>query len=324
MNINLQRYLDLMRTWLETHALRIVLIVILTFILLRIGTILTTRTAVLLGRRGADIEYQKRSGTLSGVMHWVLRVVILAVAAFMLLAELGVDLAPVLATAGVVGLAVGFGAQNLVQDVISGFFILLEDQIRVGDVVQIAGKGGLVEKVNLRMVILRDLSGSVHFIRNGKIDVVSNLTKEYSFYVFDVGVAYREDVDEVIRVLKEIDEEMRADPAFKGDILAALEVMGLDSFGESAIIIKARTKTKPIQQWRIGREFNRRIKKKFDELNIEIPFPHQTIYFGKDKHGGSPALNVEMAQQEQAHSAEAPAVKSKPKGPKKGSLQPDE
>jgi small-conductance mechanosensitive channel len=207
-----------------------------------------------------------------------------------------VDVAPIIAAAGVIGLAVGFGAQNLVQDFITGFFMLLEDQIRVGDVVQIGDKGGLVEKVNLRMVILRDLAGNVHFIRNGKIDIVTNMTKDYSHYVFNVGVAYREDVDQVIEVLKGIDEEIRRDAAYKDDILAPLEVMGLDSFADSAVIIKARIKTKPIQQWRIGREFNRRIKKKFDELNIEIPFPHQTIYFGKDKKGGAPALNVETTR----------------------------
>jgi len=164
----------------------------------------------------------------------------------------------------------------------------------VGDVVQIGDKSGLVEKVTFRMVILRDQAGSVHFIRNGKIDVVTNMTKDFSHYVFDIDIEYREDVDEVIRALKDIDEEMRQDAEFKNDILAPLEVLGLDSFSDNAVIIKARTKTKPIQQWRIGREFNRRIKKKFDELNIEIPFPHQTIYFGKDKAGGAPPLNVEM------------------------------
>ena len=294
MNFDIQPYLEKAQLWFLTSGVRILLIIVLTLVLLRIATAATTKMRGLLSRKEADIEYEKRAGTLSGVIHWVLRVVILAVAVFMVLRELGVAIAPVLTAAGVVGLAVGFGAQNLVQDFISGFFILLEDQIRVGDVVQIGDKGGLVEKVNLRMVILRDLAGSVHFIRNGKIDVVTNMTKEYSNYVFDIGVAYRENVDEVIKVLKGIDEEMRQDAAFKNDILAPLEVMGLDSFGDSAIIIKARTKTKPIQQWRIGREFNRRIKMKFDELNIEIPFPHQTIYFGKDKSGKSPALNVEM------------------------------
>src|SRR6185369_7620394 len=176
----------------------------------------------------------------------------------------------------------GFGAQILVQDFFAGFFILIEDQIRVGDVVKVNDQSGLVEKITLRMVVLRDYAGSVIYVRNGKIDVVTNMTKDYSYAVFNVSIAYREDVDQVTRVLKGIDDELRNDPAFKDDILAPLEVAGLDSFGDSAIVIKARTMTKPIQQWRIGREFNRRMKKKFDELNIEIPFPHQTIYFGQD------------------------------------------
>jgi len=223
----------------------------------------------------------------------VLRVGISVVAFMMLLGELGIQVGPVLAAAGVVGLAVGFGAQSLVADFISGFFILLEDQIRVGDVVQIGDKGGLVEQINLRMVILRDEAGAVHFIRNGKIDVVTNMTKEYSRYVFRVEVGYREDVDQVIDVMRKIDEGLRADPAFKNDILSPLEVMGLDSFGESALVIKARTTTKPIQQWRVGREFNRRMKKKFDELNIEIPFPSRTLYFARDKEGNPSPLRVE-------------------------------
>ncbi len=294
MEFDLHAYLKEVVTWLTDHGLRIVLIVVLTFVLLKIATATTTRMRKVMARKEADIEYEKRAGTLSSVVHWLLRVVILTVSAFMILEEIGVPVAPILTAAGVVGLAVGFGAQNLVQDFISGFFLLLEDQVRVGDVVQIGDKSGLVEKVTLRMVILRDQNGSVHFIRNGKIDVVTNMTKEFSHYVISIGVAYRENVDEVIKVLQGIDEEMRHDPAFKADILAPLEVLGLDSFGDSSVNIKARTKTRPIQQWRIGREFNRRIKMKFDELNIEIPFPHQTIYFGKDKAGKSPALNVEM------------------------------
>jgi len=296
MKFNLQPYIEKAQLWFLTSGVRILLIIVLTLILLRIATAVTTKMRTVLGRRGGDIEYEKRSGTLSGVVHWILRLVILSVATFIVLSELGIPVAPILTAAGVVGLAVGFGAQNLVQDFISGFFFLLEDQVRVGDVVQVGDKGGLVEKVTLRMVILRDLAGSVHFIRNGKIDVVTNMTKEYSHYVFDIGVAYRENVDEVVRVLKGVDEEMRQDAEFKNDILAPLEVLGVDSFGDNAVVIKARTKTKPIQQWRIGREFNRRIKMKFDELNIEIPFPHRTIYFGKDKAGKSPALNIETAK----------------------------
>ena len=198
------------------------------------------------------------------------------------------------------GLAVGFGAQNLVADVISGFFILLEDQVRVGDVVELGGKGGLVEKVTLRMIILRDLGGNVHYIRNGKIDVVTNMTKEFSRYVFDIGVAYREDVDEVFQVVKKVDEELREDPEFKDAILQPIEVLGLDKFADSAVVIKARTTTKPIQQWRVGREFNRRLKKRFDELGIEIPFPHVTFYVGSDKKGQAVPLGVKLEHQKSA------------------------
>ncbi len=207
------------------------------------------------------------------------------------LKELGIDIGPVLAAAGIVGLAVGFGAQSLVKDVISGFFILLEDQIRVGDVINIADKGGLVEKVGLRTTVLRDLQGNVHYVPNGNISVVTNMTKEFSRYVFDIGVAYREDVDEVIEVIKGIDEEMRQDPEFRDDIIEPIEIMGLDQFANSAIVIRARTTTLPIKQWRVGREFNRRIKKKFDELNIEIP-SHVTLYMGEGKDGKSPPLRV--------------------------------
>jgi small conductance mechanosensitive channel len=220
------------------------------------------------------------------------------VATVMILEQFGIDIGPIIAAAGIVGLAVGFGAQHLVQDIISGFFILLEDQIRVGDVVEINGKSGLVERVSLRMTVLRDLAGNVHFIRNGLINVVTNMTKEYSYYVFDIGVAYREDIDEVVAVLKQIGEDLRNDVAFKDAILAPLEILGLDRFADSAIMIKARIKTKPIEQWRIGREFNLRLKKKFDELNIEIPFPHITMYMGRDKGGQMPPLSIKLKNTE--------------------------
>jgi len=190
------------------------------------------------------------------------------------------------------GLAVGFGAHGLVKDRISGFFILMDNQIRVGDVVQINGRGGLVENINLRITTLRDLAGNVHFVPNGTIDVVTNMTMGYSRYVFEVGVAYREDVEEVIEVLKQVDEELRADPDFADDITEPLEVLGLDQFADSAIIIKARTTTKPIRQWRVGREFNLRLKKAFDRRGIEIPFPHLTVYPGEDKRGQAPPLHV--------------------------------
>ncbi len=280
--------------WFLSNGLGIAIIVGLAFVALKAISILSDRLTALLHRDKDDLEAKKRAHTLSAIIRWILRTAILIIAAIMILGNLGVQIGPIIAAAGVVGLAVGFGAQNLVQDVISGFFILLEDQVRVGDVVQLDGRGGLVERITLRMIVLRDLAGNVHYVRNGKIDVITNMTKEYSRYVFDIGVAYREDTDEVVEVIKQVDEDLRQDPAFKSDILQPIEILGVDQFADSAVIIKARTTTKPIQQWRIGREFNRRLKKKFDEVGIEIPFPHVTLYPGKEKSGSSPTLRLEM------------------------------
>ncbi|MCX5645199.1 MAG: mechanosensitive ion channel family protein [Phycisphaerae bacterium] len=293
MGIDFTTYLDETIKWIIKSGPRIVVILVLVFLGVKLSHVVAGRLFTLVGRRKMmDEEYKKRADTLSAVIAYLIRATVIILAALMILAELGIPIGPVLAAAGVVGLAVGFGAQHLVQDVISGFFILLDDQIRVGDVVQVADKGGLVERLSLRMVVLRDLSGNVHYVRNGKIDIVTNMTKDYSRYVFDIGVAYREDVDEVIEVIKQVDKELRNDPAFGPDILEPIEILGLDQFGESAVMIKARTKTKPIKQWNVAREFNRRLKKRFDEKNIEIPFPHVTLYLGQDKAGHAPPLNV--------------------------------
>lgn len=284
--------------WLTSSGLRIFLIIILTLIGFRIARVLSEKIFDVIGQDKDSDEFEKRSETLSSVIRLVIVVIISVVALSMVLGEFGIEIGPILAAAGVLGLAVGFGAQSLVKDVVTGFFILLENQIRVGDVVQIAGKGGLVEKVSLRMIILRDLAGNVHYVPNGEISTVTNMTMDYSRYVFEIGVAYRENVDEVIEIMKQIDEELRNDPEYQDDIIEPLEVQGLDSFGDSAVVIKARTTTKPIKQWRIGREFNRRLKKAFDEQNIEMPFPHQTIYFGEEKDGSAPPMHVKMENKE--------------------------
>lgn len=291
--MNVSEFVQKVGEWSLTSGLQILLILVLMIIALKVVNLVTKKLFVS-KKKQDDEEFQKRADTLRGITRSVLIVVVFLLAGMMILEKLGVAIGPILGAAGVVGLAVGFGAQKLVEDVISGFFILLEDQIRVNDVVVISGTGGLVEKVNIRMVILRDLAGNVHYIRNGTIGMVTNMTKDYSRYVFDIGVAYRENTDEVIAVVKKIDEEMRQDPAFKNDILEPLEILGVDKFADSAVIIKARTKTKPIKQWSVGREFNRRMKLKFDELGIEIPFPHTTLYMGQDKKGNSPVLNVSV------------------------------
>ncbi len=286
--------LSVVKNWFFTAGLKIILIAVITLIVMRVIRVISSRLSVLFLRKREDEESIKRAKTLSSVIRNLLNVAVLIIALMTVLGQLGVEIGPILAAAGIVGLAIGFAGQSLVKDFINGFFILLWDQIRVGDVVEVSGRGGLVEKINLKMTVLRDLAGNVHFVPNSNIDVVMNMTKDYSRYVFDIGVAYREDVDEVIEVLKEIDTELQNDPDFKEDILEPLEIFGLNKFDDSAIIIRARIKTKPIKQWRIGREFNRRLKKKFDEKDIEIPFPHRTIYVGQDKKGEAAPMRIFM------------------------------
>jgi small conductance mechanosensitive channel len=299
-----QRILD----WSLTSAPRILLILLATWIALKLARKLSTHLIDFIVGKNDDVEFQKRAQTLVGIARYIMILGISVVAALTILRELGIEIGPILAAAGIMGLAVGFGAQSLVKDVISGFFILLDDQIRVGDVVEIAGKSGLVEKVNLRVTVLRDVAGNVHYVPNGTIAVVTNMTKDYSRYILDVGVAYREDVDEVISVIKGIGEEMRNDPAFRDDLLEPLEVLGLHAFTDSAVIIRARTTTPPNQQWRVGREFNRRLKKRFDELGIEIPFPHMTLYMGQDKQGGAPPLRVRQLKPTPPNAGEGPCA----------------
>ncbi|HMS83298.1 MAG TPA: mechanosensitive ion channel family protein [Nitrospira sp.] len=286
------RFIERLVEWGAASGLRIMIIITMAAIALTILMRTMERFQKMYeGALPTDAQ-AKRAKTLTFVIRDVARVVIHAVAGMMILSEVGVDLKPILAAAGLGGLAIGFGAQSLVKDVISGFFILLEDSIRVGDIVEIAGVGGVVEDVKLRTIVLRDVSGNVHIVPNGVIDKVKNMTKLYAFYLFNIGVAYREDVDDVMEVLREIAEDVRRDPAFADDILEPLDMLGVDEFADSAVIIKCRIKTQPSKQWRVGREMNRRIKKTFDAKGIEIPFPHHTIYWGEPKQGTPPPLYV--------------------------------
>lgn len=292
-------FIDRWVGWSTTSGLRVLIIAVMMIVGLAIVRRAMDRFQKVYEGTLPTESQVKRATTLTHVIRDVARVAILAVGSMMMLSEVGVDLKPILAAAGLGGLAVGFGAQSLVKDVITGFFILLEDSIGVGDVVEIAGVGGVVEEVKLRTVTLRDLSGNVHVVPNGVIDKVKNMTKVYAFYLFEVGIAYREDVDEVMAVLRDIGDELRQDSQFSEDILEPLEMLGVDQFAESAVIIKCRIKTRPIKQWRVGREMNRRIKKTFDAKGIEIPFPHQTIYWGEPKQGTPPPLYVAGLQSAQ-------------------------
>lgn len=273
-------------TSIAQSGLRIGLIIIAGYIGARLLQVAIHRLESLLIKAGEATETipgstRKRVTTLTNLLRTIALMVLWSVVVVICLDQLGLDITPILAGAGIVGLAVGFGAQNLVRDVISGFFLVLENQVRVGDVAIINGTGGLVESITFRTIVLRDLAGVVHVFPNGTINTLSNMTKEWSAYVIDVGVAYKEDTDRVVEVMRRVAEELRQDPDYSERILEPIEIFGVDNFGESEVTIKARLKTLPIQQWNVGREYRRRLKKAFDAEGIEIPFPHRSIYVGE-------------------------------------------
>ncbi len=269
-----------------TTSLRTVIIFIIALVATRLLKSALQRFELRLvakatARGESSLESRKRVETIARLLKQAGLLAIWITFLLILLREIGVQVGPLIASAGIVGLAVGFGAQNLVRDVISGFFIILENQIRVGDVAVINGTGGLVEAINFRTTVLRDLAGIVHFFPNGTITTLSNMTTEWSAYVFDIGVAYKENTDEVTKIIRDVADSMMADDKMKDLILEPPEIFGVDKLDNSAVIIKGRIKTLPIQQWTVGREFLRRIKLSFDEKGIEIPFPHSTLYFGE-------------------------------------------
>jgi small conductance mechanosensitive channel len=277
--------LEELTAWLFAQGLRVVLIGLLGYFTVRVAELSINHFEEIVRARAGDnadkIELVERVHTISGLVTNAVNIIVLSVASLMMLQELGVNITPLLTGAGIAGLAVGFGAQNLVRDVISGFFFILEDQVHVGDVVEVNGTSGLVEAVKLRTLVLRDLSGTVHVVPNGEITTLSNKTKVFSYAVLDIGVAYKEDTDHVSAVLQDVGAELESDSDFSDSILASLEILGVNEFGDSAVVIKIRIKTRPLKQWMIGRELRRRIKKAFDTEGIEIPFPHMSLYFGE-------------------------------------------
>ena len=278
------------------QMLRIVAILLLAWFLQAVAARLMRVFRTYMARRTGADEIG-RVETLARVFRNAAAIVIVILAGTLVLGELGVSVAPILATAGVAGIAIGFGAQSLIKDYFNGFFLLLDDQIRQGDVVQVADKGGLVEEVTLRYVRLRDLDGHVHFVPNGEIKVVTNRTREYATALVDIGIAYREDPDEAIGVMREVATALRADPEWRARIAEELEVMGVEKWGDSAVILRARIRVvPPIQQWNVKREYLKRLKKAFDARDIEIPFPHLTVYPGSRKDGAAPPLHVAVSQ----------------------------
>lgn len=269
--------------WLLSSGVHILGIVIGALIVVRILGFASRRMERLFEDDDPDnqSEREKHAATLGKTVRNLIRMVVWGIAVIMILKELGIEIGPILAGVGIMGLAVGFGAQSLVKDFVAGAFVLVENQYNVGDVISAAGVSGLVERVTLRSTTLRDIEGKVHIIPNGSVTVVTNMTKRWSRFVLDMGVAYKEDVDRVIQILKDTGDEMAADPEYSSMITAPIEVLGLEKFADSAVVIRAMFTTQPLKQWTVGREYRRRVKKAFDAQGIEIPFPHQTIYLGE-------------------------------------------
>ena len=272
-------------TWVANQGFTLFFIIIFAWALIKLTNRSLPRLVrtIMFGNSTADEheEIQKQAETLTTVFSGIIRVLIILGAIFMILSKLGVPIGPILGGFGIAGIAVGFGAQHMVRDLIAGVMIIAENQYRTGDIVNIVGVSGMVEDINLRRTVLRDWDGDVHVIPNGEITVATNRTKHWSRINLDVGVAYKENIDDVFNVLNEIGNELSNDPHYGLMILSPPRVLRLNSFDDSQITIKMMGECKPMNQWEITGELRRRIKNRFDKEGIEIPFPHTTIYWGE-------------------------------------------
>jgi small-conductance mechanosensitive channel len=270
-------------SWLTTSGIKVLGILIALIILSQMSRWIVKWLKRLVPEKDSlqAAEAKKRAQTLGNILRHAFLIVIFFIGLMMILGELGIQLGPLLATAGVGALAIGFGAQSLVKDVISGFFIILENHYRIGDVIEVAGVSGLVESVSLRRTVLRDLEGKVHTVPNGEIKVVSNLSKEWSRALVDIGISYREDIDQIIDLLAQIGKELEAEEPYKSAILEPPQILGVERFGESQLVIRMIVKTMPLKQWEVGRELRRRLKNRFDEKGIQIPLPHRVLFWGE-------------------------------------------
>ncbi|MDP2761428.1 MAG: mechanosensitive ion channel family protein [Sideroxyarcus sp.] len=282
------------REWLPAAStlLRVTVIMLLAWMVLRISRKLIRAFTAYMNARADTPEDIRRIETLARVFRYVATVTISLVAGMLALSELGISIAPILGAAGVVGIAVGFGAQSLIKDFFNGLFILVENQIRQGDVVEICDKTGVVEEVTLRYIQLRDFEGSVHFVPNSLITTVTNKSRGFAYAMIDVSIAYRESVEEAFGIMREVGIQMRASEAFAAKIIEDIDIAGVQDWADSAVILRCRFKVIPLEQWGVRREFLRRLKEAFDARGIEIPYPHLTIYAGQDKHGNAPPLRV--------------------------------
>jgi small conductance mechanosensitive channel len=279
--------------WLRTSGLRLVVIAGLTILLVRLLAALTGRIARLARSDSPLSELEKRARTLAGLLKTVGTTIILVVALLMGLREIGFDITPLLAGAGVAGLAIGFGAQSLIKDVIAGFFILLEDQFHVGDVIQAAGVSGQVEQLSLRTTSVRDLQGTAHFIPNGEIKVVSNLTKGWSRVALEIGVAHEADLDQTLKILGEEARLLAADAAIGPLLLEPPQVLGVEAITDAQVMIRVLVKTSPARQWEVARDLRRRVKLRFDREQIPVPYPHRVVLTRSDEPARTSAHSPE-------------------------------
>ncbi len=289
-----------------TSAARILIILLLAWFAIRL---LQRAIGVFRKRISShfdDLESVKRAETLGRVFRYMASVVVWLIATMLVLSEIGVSVAPILGAAGVAGLAIGFGAQSLVKDYFTGFFLLLENQIRQGDVVRLGEHAGLVEEITLRYVQLRDYHGNVHFVPNGTIVDVVNMSRGFAQSVVDVGVAYKEDLDNVMKVMIEVARDLAADPAFSSRILDKFELAGVERLDDSAVIIRGRFRVMPLEQWNVRREYLRRLKYAFDREEIEIPFPHLTVYPGTARPGRAAVFPIEIDKTSASEAAAKP------------------
>lgn len=271
-----------MPAYLATPA-RVLLILVLAGLALRIVPRLISRVRKAVEARQENAEDGRRIHTLSRVVRYMVTVSVTVVAGILVLGEFGISVAPILGAAGVVGIALGFGAQSLVKDYFTGFFLLLENQIRVGDSVEAGGKSGVVEELTLRYLRLRDYAGNVHYVPNGTITVVTNKSLGFAYAVVDAGIASSEDIDRAVAVMRRVGDGLRQDAAFAGRILAPIEIAGVETLSESALVIRCRVKAVPLEQDSIRREYLRRLKMAFDEAGIELPSRHYKLLMTPSK-----------------------------------------
>jgi moderate conductance mechanosensitive channel len=265
---------------IATVVLHVALVLLLAWLAWQVCSRLMRLAHGRMVARSASADAAKRIDTMTQVLRYSAAAAILVVAGMLTLDQLGIAIAPLVATAGVAGIAIGFGLQSLMKDYFAGIVLLVEDQIRKGDVIEAAGKAGLVEEMTLRYVRVRDYDGNVHFIPNGLITTVTNLSREYAYVVIDAGIAYGADIDRAFVVMREVASAMRADRAFSSRICEDLEIAGVERWENSAMVLRARIKVIPLEQWNVKREFLRRLKYAFDAAGIEIPYPHLTVYAG--------------------------------------------